>query len=239
MQYSELSKPTYKLQEKENKRHHKYFKIKLKEGFSLRQLETYLKESYDAIMDKSWANPGQLRTELKKYFDPYDIKKFLKNYDFDKKKRIDSPDYIPISRSALGDMSVEGCWVLREKDFDKDEAEDDLRDFISQRRLSKREDFPKKQRIKGLILDKIINSEMLTLSQINQGTQAYVNLDENDDKDLGIDKQKYEVDLQGDIKSENEFKNPLDVRMDEFQKQIREGVPRKRLEDELEDKGIL
>jgi hypothetical protein len=226
MEYENLKQPTYKLQEGENKRHYFYFKIKLTNGLSQHGLEVYLKEKYDDILTESWQNRGKLRKELKKYFAPYDITKILKKYDFENQKCLDL-DYIPLHRSSISVMSMEGCWVLREKDFEADEAEDDLREFKAQHRKSKREDFPKKQQVKSLVLNKIIeNAEHLTLSQINQGTQAYVNLDDNDDKDLGLDKQKHEVNLHGEV--EAEVKSDLQKDIFDYQKQLLDGSLAKR-----------
>lgn len=239
MQYSELSKPTYKLQEMENQRHHFYFQIKTEENLSLSQLEEYLKEQYDTIMSKTWETNEQLRKELKKYFHGYDVRKAMKNYDFDK-QRVINPNIIPISQSQLENMSSEGCWTLREIDKINDDNEEINRSLRGIRFAYKVERFKRKQKIKDNILDKI-EKELIKgkLSQVNQGVQAYVGLDENDDKDLGESDSNFNIHLDADVDATAEFKSPLDVRMEEFQKQIREGVPRKRLEDELKDNGIL
>ena len=114
MPINEWTEPIYLLQKGENKRWHHYFKRKKDENLSLKQLEQKLKEEYHTTMGKLWLNRGQLCDELAKYFADYDIKKFIKCYDFEKHKPKNyDEDYTPISASQLSEWSRRDKWEDR------------------------------------------------------------------------------------------------------------------------------
>ena len=114
MPIEEWTEPIYLLQKGENKRYHHYFKRKKDENLSLRQLEQKLKEEYHTTMNKLWANSEELCNELKKYFADYDVKKFMKCYDFEKHHPIKyNKDYVPISSSELANWSSQDKWEDR------------------------------------------------------------------------------------------------------------------------------
>ena len=114
MPITEWTEPIYLLQKGENKRYHHYFKRKKDENLSLRQLEKKLTEEYHTTMTKPWSNSEQLCNELKKYFADYDVKKFLKCYDFEKDiPKNYNQNYIPISFSQLSDWSSQDDWENR------------------------------------------------------------------------------------------------------------------------------
>lgn len=114
MPITEWTEPIYLLQKGENKRYHFYFKRKKDENLSLRQLEKKLTEEYHTTMNKLWTDSEQLCNELKKYFADYDVKKFLKCYDFEKHHPKNyNENYIPISFSQLGDWAVQDDWENR------------------------------------------------------------------------------------------------------------------------------
>lgn len=114
MPIEEWKEPIYLIQKGENKRYHHYFQRKKDENLTLRQLEQKLKQEYHTTMNKTWANSGQLCNELKKYFADYDVRKFVKCYDFENQqpKNYDK-DYTPISHTQLGDWSSQDDWENR------------------------------------------------------------------------------------------------------------------------------
>jgi hypothetical protein len=114
MPINEWTEPIYLLQKGENKRYHFYFKRKKDENLSLRQLEKKLTEEYHTTMNKLWTDSEQLCKELKKYFADYDVKKFIKCYDFEKHHPKNyNENYVPISFTQLGDWAVQDRWEDR------------------------------------------------------------------------------------------------------------------------------
>lgn len=114
MPINEWTEPIYLLQKGENKRYHFYFKRKKDENLSLRQLEKKLTEEYHTTMNKLWTDSEQLCKELKKYFADYDVKKFIKCYDFEKRHPKNyNENYVPISFTQLGDWAVQDRWEDR------------------------------------------------------------------------------------------------------------------------------
>lgn len=203
LDYSRLEQPTYHFQEGENKRGHFYFKIKIEEGLSIRGLESYLKEKYYEIMGKRWAERGQLREELKPYFYHEDIRKALKNYDFEKGKIINNTGKSPIPRQRIEIWSKDDCWVVRENDYISDEDEDDFRAKKAKRREVSMSHFEKKLNVASDLWDRL---ESVTwdekLSQINQGVQAAISIDENLDKETGETPElKADVNLNAEVEA--------------------------------------
>ena len=214
MPITEWKEPIYLLQKGENKRSHHYFQRKKDENLSLRQLEKKLTEEYHTTMNKLWTDSEQLCNELKKYFADYDVKKFIKCYDFEKHHPENyNKNYIPISFSQLGNWAAQDDWENRIFQETKD-----IGDFNSKLKLRIKADndmeiFRLQEEARLLNLQDLVDG--LKNKQLN-GTQRQAISKSNKDlqdatnRDLGEVKDINQSNIQADVKSTNENTYGLD-----------------------------
>ena len=212
MPITEWKEPIYLLQKGENKRSHHYFKRKKDENLTIRQLEQKLKEEYHNTITKSWPNPDQLCAELRKYFADYDIKKFVKCYDFDKQqpKNYDK-EYIPISESQLKNWSCSDDWENRifeeAKDIEesnsklklKIKADNDMEIFKLQEeaRLLNLQDL-----VYGLQTKSLNGTQRQAIAKSNKDLQDARNRDLGEVKDINQTNANLNADINADVNTE-------------------------------------
>lgn len=214
MPITEWTEPIYLLQKGENKRYHHYFKRKKDENLSLRQLEQKLTEEYHTTMSKLWTDSEQLCDELKKYFADYDVKKFLKCYDFEKHHpRNYNKDYIPISFSQLADWSAQDDWENRifQETRDVEEANSKLKLRIKADNDMKIFRLQEKARL--LNLQDLVNGledGILNGTQRQAIAKSNKDLQDARNRDLGEVKDINQSNIQADVTSVNELSHGLD-----------------------------
>lgn len=152
--------------------------------------------------------------------------------------------YVPFkSYDTLKHISKANKWFERREAKEKYENDFLLKQYeqIDRKRAIEKYELKEDTEYEGWVKlnDKVKFDDKLTGGQFKDYTQGLNNIqaNKNTDKEKPTDYSKQKV--EADVDATAEFKTPLDIRMEEFQKQIREGVPRKRLEDELKDDGIL
>ena len=208
MPIEEWTEPIYLLQKGENKRHHFYFQRKKDEKLSLYQLEQQLTEDYHRIISKSYKNPKDLRRELKTCFDDYDVKKFLKSYDFENQtvKNYD-PEYIPISQIQLGLWSMEDGWESRIYQETRDVQEANSKLKLQIKAANDIKVFKLQEEARLLNLEDLVDGlkdDIWSGTQRQAITKANKDLQDASNRDLGEVKDINQSNINADVNSKNE-----------------------------------
>lgn len=214
MPITEWKEPIYLLQKGENKRSHHYFQRKKDENLTIRQLTQKLKDEYHTIITKPWPDPDQLCGELSKYFADYDIKKFVKCYDFKNQQVKDyDSDYTPISESQLKNWSCADDWEERifQETKDIQEANNQLKLKIKSDNDIKVFQLQEEARLLNLqdLVDGLKNNQ-LNGTQRQAITKSNKDLQDATNRDLGEVKDINQSNIQADVKSTNENTYGLD-----------------------------
>ena len=217
MAIKEWNEPIYLLQKGENKRWHHYFQRKKDENLTLRQLERQLKEEYHNTINKKWTNTEQLCDELKKYFADYDVRKFMKCYDFEKQKPIKyNPDFTPISFSQLGEWSTQDNWEDRIYQEARDIQESNAQLKMKIKADQEMEIFKLQEKARLLNLQDLVDGlEMGTLNGTQRQAISKSNKDLQDatNRDMGEVKDINQTNMTAEIKSDN--KHEIDQNLKE------------------------
>lgn len=126
------------------------------------------------------------------------------------------------SYNMIKKWSSHNLWTKRKKasrDFDKNEEKEKLKKIKEKSKLT---NFRKKQKIETGILRKMEDGlyEDVPLSQLNQGAQAYVTLNEDDLKELGESTEDIKVELTADVEATTKQEHIVDMSNPEVRQNI-------------------
>ena len=165
-----------------------------------------------------------------------DIKGYKKGHVFQGVEML----YDAYAETSIPHIAALRLWIYRRecktkylKDYRINQLDKiDDEDFI--------ERYIQKKRVGGKIWDTLerqLDNHTINGTQTKDYVTAANGVQESQAKDKGEDSKK--IEFEGKIDSTTEVKTDMQVRREDFQKQILEGKAGKRLEDKLKDKGVL